>query len=110
VQKNLSLSSHMWGGYWLLTENDWWSKLPRDIVDIVTRNASTIADRQRKDVMRLNDTLIGKLQSQGMSVNKLSAADRATMRAKLPDFYKRWKAEFGDTAWSLLESYTGKLG
>jgi tripartite ATP-independent transporter DctP family solute receptor len=110
VQKNLSLSSHMWGGYWLLTENDWWAKLPRDIVDIVTRNASTIADRQRKDVMRLNDTLIGKLQTQGMNVNKLSAADRATMRAKLPDFYKRWKGEFGETAWSLLESYTGKLG
>ncbi len=110
VQKNLSLSSHMWGGYWLLAENEWWSKLPRDLADIVTRNAATIADRQRKDVMRLNDTLIGKLQTQGMNVNRLSAADRATMRAKLPDFYKRWKGEFGETAWSLLESYTGKLG
>jgi tripartite ATP-independent transporter DctP family solute receptor len=110
VQKNLSLSSHMWGGYWLLTENDWWSKLPADIAEIVTRNASTITDRQRKDVMRLNETLIGKLQSQGMNVNRLGTADRATMRAKLPDFYKRWKAEFGPTAWSLLESYTGPLG
>jgi tripartite ATP-independent transporter DctP family solute receptor len=110
VQKNLSLSSHMWGGYWLLAENDWWAKLPRDIVDIVTRNASTITDRQRKDVMRLNDTLIGKLQTQGMNVNRLTPADRATMRAKLPEFYKRWKGEFGETAWSLLESYTGKLG
>jgi tripartite ATP-independent transporter DctP family solute receptor len=110
VQKNLSLSSHMWGGYWLLAENEWWSKLPADIAEIVTRNASTITDRQRKDVMRLNETLIGKLQSQGMNVNRLSTADRATMRAKLPDFYKRWKAEFGPSAWSLLESYTGPLG
>ncbi len=110
VQKNLSLSSHMWGGFWLLAQGEWWAKLPADIVEIVTRHASTMADRQRKDVMRLNDTLIGKLQSQGMAVNKLSAADRATMRAKLPDFYKRWKAEFGTAAWSLMESYTGKLG
>jgi tripartite ATP-independent transporter DctP family solute receptor len=110
VQKNLSLSSHMWGGYWLLAENEWWAKLPPDIVEIVTRNASTFTDRQRKDVMRLNDTLIGKLQTQGMNVNRLAVADRATMRAKLPDFYKRWKGEFGSTAWSLLESYTGKLG
>jgi TRAP-type transport system periplasmic protein len=110
VQKNLSLSGHMWGGYWLLAESEWWNKLPGDIQGIVTRNASTITDRQRKDVMKLNDTLIGKLQSQGMVVNTLSAADRATMRAKLPDFYKRWKGEFGNTAWDLLESYTGKLG
>jgi TRAP-type transport system periplasmic protein len=109
VQKNLSLSSHMWGGYWLLAQGEWWSKMPPDVVEIVTRNASAIADRQRKDVMRLNETLIGKLQSQGMNVNRLSPADRATMQAKLPDFYRRWKGEFGATAWSLLESYTGKL-
>ncbi len=109
VQKNLSLSSHMWGGYWLLAENEWWNKIPADLQAIVTRNASTITDRQRKDVMKLNDNLVGKLRSQGMSVNELSAADRGTMKAKLPDYYKRWKAEFGTTAWDLLEQYTGKL-
>ena len=109
VQKYLSLSSHMWGGYWLLAESEWYNKLPGDIQAIVTRNASTITDRQRKDVMKLNDSLIGKLQSQGMTVNTLSAADRATMKAKLSDYYKRWKTEFGVTAWDLLESYTGKL-
>jgi tripartite ATP-independent transporter DctP family solute receptor len=109
VQKYLSLSSHMWGGYWLLAESAWWAKLPADVQAIVTKNASTITDRQRKDVMKLNDSLIGKLQSQGMAVNTLSDAERTTMRAKLPDFYKRWKAEFGATAWDLLEGYTGKL-
>ena len=109
VQKNLSLSSHMWGGYWLLAESSWCNKLPADVQGIVTRNASRITDRQRGDVMKLNDTLIGKLQSQGMAVNTLSAADRASMKAKLPDYYKRWKGEFGATAWDLLESYAGKL-
>jgi TRAP-type C4-dicarboxylate transport system substrate-binding protein len=76
---------------------------------VVTRNASKFTDRQRIDVMKLNDTLIGKLTSQGMAVNTLSPADRATMKAKLSDYYKRWKAEFGNTAWDLMESYTGKL-
>jgi tripartite ATP-independent transporter DctP family solute receptor len=109
VQKNLSLSSHMWGGYWLLAENEWWNKIPADLQAIVTRNASTITDRQRKDVMKLNDTLIGKLKSQGMAVNDLGAADRATMKAKLADYYKRWKTEFGTAAWDLLEGYSGKL-
>src|SRR6202163_2699106 len=109
VQKNLSLSSHMWGGYWLLAEASWFNKLPPDVQAIVVKNASRITDRQRSDVMKLNDSLIGKLKSQGMAVNELSAADRATMRAKLPDYYKRWKTEFGSTAWDLLESYCGKL-
>ena len=109
VQKYLSLSSHMWGGYWLLAESDWFSKLPADVQGVVTKNASSITDRQRKDVMKLNDSLIEKLKSQGMAVNTLGTADRATMRAKLGDYYKHWKAEFGTTAWDLLESYTGKL-
>jgi tripartite ATP-independent transporter DctP family solute receptor len=109
VQKNLSLSGHMWGGYWLLTENEWWNKIPGDLQAVVTRNASRITDRQRTDVMKLNDSLVGKLKSQGMSVNTLTDADRATMRAKLPDYYKRWKGDFGATAWDLLEGYSGKL-
>jgi tripartite ATP-independent transporter DctP family solute receptor len=109
VQKNLSLSSHMWGGYWLLTENEWWGKLPADIQGVINRNASRFTDRQRSDVMKLNDSLVGKLKSQGMAVNTLTEADRATMRAKLSDYYKRWKAEFGPTAWDLLEGYSGKL-
>jgi TRAP-type transport system periplasmic protein len=109
VQKNLSLSSHMWGGYWLLAESEWFNKLPGDIQGVVTRNASRITDRQRSDVMKLNDSLIGKLQSQGMTVNRLTEADRASMKAKLADYYRRWKGEFGTTAWDLLEGYTGKL-
>ncbi|HEX3549971.1 MAG TPA: TRAP transporter substrate-binding protein [Candidatus Elarobacter sp.] len=109
VQKNLSLSGHMWGGYWLLAESGWFNKLPADAQGIITRNASHFTDRQRSDIMKLNDSLIGKLQSQGMAVNKLTEADRASMKAKLSDYYKRWKAEFGSTAWDLLEGYTGKL-
>ncbi len=109
VQKNLSLSSHMWGGYWLLAESEWYNKLPGDVQAVVVRNASRITDRQRGDVMKLNDSLIGKLQSQGMTVNRLSDADRGTMKAKLADYYKRWRGEFGTTAWDLLEGYSGKL-
>ena len=99
----------MWGGYWLLAESQWWSSIPADAQAVITRNASTITDRQRSDIMKLNDSLIGKLQSQGMAVNTLSASDRASLKGRLGDFYKRWKGEFGATAWGLLEGYAGKL-
>ena len=53
-------------------------------------------------------TLIGKLHTQGMEV--IDKPDRASMKAKLGEFYSRWKSEFGPTVWGLLEGYTGKLG
>jgi tripartite ATP-independent transporter DctP family solute receptor len=108
VQKYLTLSGHMWGGYWLLAGGEWWKGIPPDLQAVITRNASTYTDRQRRDVMKLNDTLIGKLRSQGMEV--IEKPDRASMKAKLGEFYGRWKAEFGATPWALLEGYAGKLG
>jgi hypothetical protein len=40
-----------------------------------------------------------------------NAADVSTFRAKLGSgFYQRWKAEFGATAWGLLEKEVGRLG
>jgi tripartite ATP-independent transporter DctP family solute receptor len=108
VQKYLTLSGHMWGGYWLLASGEWWKSVPPDLQAVITRNASTYTDRQRRDVMKLNDTLIGKLHTQGMEV--IDKPDRASMKAKLGEFYSRWKSEFGPTVWGLLEGYTGKLG
>ena len=110
VQKYLSLSSHMWGGYWLLANGDWWKGIPANLQDVISRNAAKITERQRSDIQKLNDSLVVKLKSQGMVVNEVAAADRTAMKAKLADYYARWKKEFGDTAWGLMEGYTGKLG
>jgi len=93
VQKYLTLSGHMWGGYWLLASGEWWKSIPPDLQAVITRNASTYTDRMRRDVMKLNDTLIGKLHTQGMEV--IDKPDRASMKAKLGEFYGRWKTEFG---------------
>ena len=41
-----------------------------------------------------------------MIVNR---ADTASIRAKLGDFYARWKANYGAKAWGLLEARVGKL-
>ena len=111
VQKYLSLSSHMWGGYWLLANSELWKSIKNEgDRAVITRNAALIADKQRAAVMSLNDNLVGKLKGQGMEVNTLGASDRSAMKTKLADYYGRWKKEFGSTAWDLLEQYSGKLG
>ncbi|GAC1414711.1 MAG: TRAP transporter substrate-binding protein [Candidatus Velthaea sp.] len=106
VQKYLSQTNHMWDGYWLLANGDAFKALPPDIQEIVKRNARKYADLQRRDVAQLNDSLSDKLSRRGMIVNK---ADTSGFRARLGPFYQRWKAEFGETAWSALEKYSGKL-
>jgi tripartite ATP-independent transporter DctP family solute receptor len=107
VQKYLSMTAHMWSGYWLLANGDVWNGLPPDLQALVTKEARVTAEKQRAAVVKYNDTLAGKLRSQGMVINEV---DRAGMRAKLGEFYKKWQGTFGDQAWSLLEQYAGKLG
>ena len=107
VQKYLSLTAHQWSGYWLLMNGDAWKSLPGDIQTIVTKNARIGAQKQRTAVIAANIALIDVLKTKGLAVND---ADRGPMRAQLGGFYKRWKGEFADTAWTLLENAAGKLG
>jgi tripartite ATP-independent transporter DctP family solute receptor len=106
VQKYLSVTNHMWSGFWLVANNDAWTALPPDIQAIVTRNTAKYALLARADTARLNGSLLDKLGRRGMTIDR---PDIAGFRGKLSDFYKRWKAEFGPQAWSALEKYSGKL-
>jgi TRAP-type transport system periplasmic protein len=110
VQKYLSVTNHMWDGFWLLANKQAWNALPSDIQAIVLRHASTTyADQERSDVAKLNNSLAEKLRSQGFAFN---TADTSGFRAKLASsgFYGRWRDTFGAQAWTLLEKYAGKLG
>jgi tripartite ATP-independent transporter DctP family solute receptor len=107
VQKYLSVTNHMWSGFWLVANMDKWNALPKDIQAVVTRAAAKYTPLQRTDTAQLNASLLDKLARRGMLVNK---PDTAPFKAKLTDFYKKWKATFGPQAWALLEKYSGPLG
>jgi tripartite ATP-independent transporter DctP family solute receptor len=106
VQKYLSVTNHMWSAFWLLANPDAWKALPPDAQAVIERNAAKYAILQRADTDLRNESLADKLVRSGMQLN---VADTAGFRARLGDFYKRWHATFGDTAWSLLEKTTGKI-
>jgi TRAP-type transport system periplasmic protein len=106
VQKYLSVTNHMWSAYWLLANPDAWKALPPAIQSVVERNAAKYALLQRADTASRNASLADKLTRRGMMLN---VAETAGFRARLADFYKRWKDEFGATAWDLLERYSGRL-
>ncbi len=106
VQKYLSVTNHMWSAYWMLANDAAWKALPGDIQAVVARNFDKYALLQRADVAKLNATLADNLRKQGLTVNAAATAD---FRGRLGGFYARWKGEFGNRAWDLLEKSVGKL-
>lgn len=106
VQKYLSVTNHMWSGYWLIANNDAWKALPADIRATTERIVAKWARISREDTGRYNDSLAEKLKTQGLTFN---TADTSTFRAKLGPFYAKQKEVFGAQAWSTLEKAVGRL-
>jgi tripartite ATP-independent transporter DctP family solute receptor len=107
VQTYLSLTGHWWSGFTLLANAASWNALPRELQQTAERNAEKFALLQRRDVAAINESGAAALAAAGMTVN---TADTAGIRAKLGDFYTRWKATFEPSAWRLLEAHAGGLG
>jgi tripartite ATP-independent transporter DctP family solute receptor len=108
VQKYMSLTNHVWDGFWIVANGAAWNRLPPDIQATVNKVFSAKAMLQRADLVTLNAGLVDQLKSKGLAVN---TPDTASFRAKLQaaGFYADWKKQIGDEAWTLLEHYTGKL-
>jgi tripartite ATP-independent transporter DctP family solute receptor len=108
VQKYVSMSDHIWSGYWTLVNQDVWNRMPKDIQTIITREMSASTLAARNDNVNLNRAVRDKLTRRGMIFNEV---DKDSFKKKLVDanYYVRWKAEFGPKAWAALEKYANKL-
>ena len=108
VQKYCSMTNHMWVGYWMLMNNNFWKSLPAADQKIVEGAFNAHALMQRKANNDLNNSLEAKLTQQGMAFNKTdSAAFQKALTAS--GFYSEWQGKFGPALWSALEASTGKL-
>ena len=108
VQKFVSLTNHMWDGYWMLCHGRSWRGLPDDIRAVLTRELGRAADEDRADIAALDASLQTKLEAKGMAFN---TPDQAPFRAVLQKagFYAQWRKTFGEEAWTALEGYVGAL-
>lgn len=108
VQKYVSITNHMWDGFFFLVNGRVWAKLPPNLQEIITRNVNAAAMRQREDMVRLNAGSEEKLRKAGMVFNR---TDPAKFRAVLSGagYYREWKGIYGPEAWALLEKYCGPL-
>jgi tripartite ATP-independent transporter DctP family solute receptor len=108
VQKYCSMTGHIWDGLWFIASGKTWSRLPKDLQDIVARHLNAAAVSQREDLAKLNVQLETELTAKGMAFNR---PDITPFREALQKagFYAEWHKKYGDEAWSLLEKYTSKL-
>jgi len=108
VQKYCSVTNHMWDGYWCLANTRAFERMPKDLQEIVARNINQAAIDQRRENLRLNQSLQADLEKKGLVFNK---PDPASFRAALTKagFYAEWREKLGADAWKLLEKYAGEL-
>lgn len=106
VQKYLSITNHMWDGFWFLANRRAFERLPQDLRAIVAKNIDAAAMLERADVAKLNAGLRDELTAKGMVINETKAEDfRATLQKA--GFYAEWKGKYGDEAWAILEKAVG---
>ena len=109
VQSYVSLTNHMWDGFWTLANAKAWADLPNDLQEIVARNINGAELKEREDIRKLNDSLQGELAQKGLIFNKTDGEKfRAALRAA--GFYAEWRNKYGAEAWAVLESQVGGLG
>ena len=108
VQKFVSVTNHMWDGFWTLANGRIWASLPKDLQDVVEHNLDAAAKQERDDVRTLNASLQGALTQKGMVFNNTDPEKfRAALRTA--GFYAEWKEKYGAEAWAVLESQVGAL-
>jgi len=106
VQKFVSMTNHMWDGFWFLANRRAWERLPEDLRTIVAKNLNAAAVQERADVATLNANVKGDLTTKGMQFNDPDPAlFRETLRKA--GFYAEWKKKYGDEAWAILEKSVG---
>jgi tripartite ATP-independent transporter DctP family solute receptor len=106
VEKYVAVTNHMFTAFYLAANGDALKALPENIQQIVAKHAETAAGLVRADAAALNLAVPDKLRRRGML---FTAVDQAAARRQLTAYYSRWQKEFGPTAWSILESYSGPL-
>lgn len=108
VQKYVSMSDHIWSGYWTLINPDVWNKMGTEIQGIIAREMGAATLAARNDNVLLSRSVRDQLTRRGMIFNDV---DKDSFKKKLVEakYYERWKTEFGPKAWGALEKYTNKL-
>lgn len=104
--KFVAMTNHMWTGFNVIGSLKFWNSLPADIQTIIDEEVTRCVATQRAYTVARNAQVARELESGGATITR---PDNAMFKERLTQagFYKRWKADVGETAWRLLEESIG---
>ena len=108
VQKYVSITNHMWDGYWLVANGRLWNRIPDALKEIIAKNIKQATMEERAAIRGLNESARGDLIAKGLVFNT-PPSNPFRDKLRSAGFYEQWRGKFGEQSWSLLERYTGKL-
>jgi tripartite ATP-independent transporter DctP family solute receptor len=106
VQKYLAVTQHRMGNFWLCANPESWQALPRDVQQAVERNSAKYVELFRADMERANAEAAERLKARLEFT--YPDTSRFVDRLRQSGFYTRWRKEFGERAWKLLENGRGR--
>ena len=107
VLKYVSLSDHILTNYRLIANTPAMDRLPKDLRDIMERNADASGERCSQESDHADIALRPRLKANGMIFNDV---DRLAFREAIhkAGLYVQWRQRYGDEVWHLLETGTGQ--
>jgi tripartite ATP-independent transporter DctP family solute receptor len=108
VQKYCSLTGHIWDGLWILANRRSWSKLPKDLQELVEDQLNQAGLQQRQDLVEADKSVQVELEKAGLVLNK---PEIEPFRQKLREagYYAAMKGRYKPEAWEILTRYTGPI-
>lgn len=108
VQKYCSLTGHAWECFWLTGNQRSWNAIPEPMRQIAQRVFAAHAVKTRGVLASANTHLQADLTKRGLTFNTVNVKSfRDTLQNA--GTYKEFQTKFGNTAWTLLEKYSGNL-
>jgi len=105
VQKYLTLDEHVHNFLPILTNEAWLNSLSAGDQAIVKECCADMVTNQRRIELEDNETIVGKLEAEGMEVNELTADQYQAFVDAIQPLYDEYKAAWGTGIFDLAASF-----
>ena len=95
VQKYLSMTGHLYAVAPLVTSELFFGRLPKDLQKVVSDAGVVYRDMQRRLTIQEEEKMIADLKKSGMSINELSASEKAEFQKLAQPIYAQFESRVG---------------
>ncbi|NYF23310.1 DctP family TRAP transporter solute-binding subunit [Sporosarcina sp. JAI121] len=96
VQNYLTLSGHVYAATILLMNNDFYTKLPEDLQELVVEKSEEYRTEQRKIAQQQDVEFLENLKEKGMKVNEITPEQKDVFREATKVVYDKFTSEIGE--------------